>query len=166
MHAAAPMWRNGRRNGLKIRSREKRGMGSTPIIGTSENTTLLRECGRKRDSAIANRHAWKRTKTPSIGQVFVNQRRPYMSFWWQWFVPVREEQLRTIQQATMNLSHEPITWRWAWTLSTMTTSRYCFGLNATNNRRPAFRMLPVLPNERLLSNEFIPLNLEWESLDR
>jgi hypothetical protein len=33
---AAPMWRNGRRNGLKIRSREKRGMGSNPIIGTSE----------------------------------------------------------------------------------------------------------------------------------
>jgi hypothetical protein len=28
------MWRNGRRNGLKIRSREKRGMGSTPIIGS------------------------------------------------------------------------------------------------------------------------------------
>jgi hypothetical protein len=28
------MWRNGRRNGLKIRSREKRGMGSNPIIGT------------------------------------------------------------------------------------------------------------------------------------
>src|SRR5438477_12402499 len=31
------MWRNGRRNGLKIRSREKRGMGSNPITGTSEN---------------------------------------------------------------------------------------------------------------------------------
>ena len=30
------MWRNGRRNGLKIRSREKRGMGSNPIIGTPE----------------------------------------------------------------------------------------------------------------------------------
>ena len=40
MHAAAPMWRNGRRNGLKIRSREKRGMGSTPIIGTSINVIL------------------------------------------------------------------------------------------------------------------------------
>jgi hypothetical protein len=36
-----PMWRNGRRNGLKIRSREKRGMGSTPIIGTSQNAVLL-----------------------------------------------------------------------------------------------------------------------------
>ena len=33
---AAPMWRNGRRNGLKIRFREKRSMGSNPIIGTSE----------------------------------------------------------------------------------------------------------------------------------
>ena len=42
MHAAAPMWRNGRRNGLKIRSREKRGMGSTPIIGTLENRHLAR----------------------------------------------------------------------------------------------------------------------------
>ena len=31
--------------------------------------------------------------------------------------------------------------------------------------RPAFRMLPVLPNDALLSDEFIPLNLEWESLD-
>src|SRR6266480_3881919 len=28
-----PMWRNGRRNGLKIRSCEKRGMGSNPIKG-------------------------------------------------------------------------------------------------------------------------------------
>jgi hypothetical protein len=35
--AKKPMWRNGRRNGLKIRSREKRGMGSNPIIGTSKN---------------------------------------------------------------------------------------------------------------------------------
>ena len=33
-----PMWRNGRRNGLKIRSCEKRGMGSNPIIGTSIKT--------------------------------------------------------------------------------------------------------------------------------
>lgn len=31
-----PMWRNGRRNGLKIRSRLKRGMGSTPMIGTTK----------------------------------------------------------------------------------------------------------------------------------
>src|SRR5262245_23573980 len=35
------MWRNGRRNGLKIRSREKRGMGSTPIIGTLEILIVL-----------------------------------------------------------------------------------------------------------------------------
>src|SRR5262245_20051280 len=39
--AAAPMWRNGRRNGLKIRSREQRRMGSTPIIGTIEILTVL-----------------------------------------------------------------------------------------------------------------------------
>ena len=43
MHAAAPMWRNGRRNGLKIRSREKRGMGSTPIIGTSDSAVFIGE---------------------------------------------------------------------------------------------------------------------------
>ena len=89
-----------------------------------------------------------------------------MSFWWQWFVPVREEQLRKIQQATMKSVSRANYLALGMALSTMTTSRYCFGLNATNNRRPAFRMLPVLPNERLLSNEFIPLNLEWESLDR
>ena len=39
------MWRNGRRNGLKIRSREKRGMGSNPIIGTLENIDFAREIG-------------------------------------------------------------------------------------------------------------------------
>jgi hypothetical protein len=43
MQAPVPMWRNGRRNGLKIRSREKRGMGSNPIIGTSETGILLGE---------------------------------------------------------------------------------------------------------------------------
>jgi hypothetical protein len=41
MRGATPMWRNGRRNGLKIRSREKRGMGSNPIIGTSENAIFI-----------------------------------------------------------------------------------------------------------------------------
>jgi hypothetical protein len=34
------MWRNGRRNGLKICSREKRGKGSNPFIGTLENACL------------------------------------------------------------------------------------------------------------------------------
>jgi hypothetical protein len=38
------MWRNGRRNGLKIRSREKRGMGSNPIIGTLEKAILRGKC--------------------------------------------------------------------------------------------------------------------------
>ena len=71
MHAAAPMWRNGRRNGLKIRSREKRGMGSTPIIGTCKNVVLLGKNVRIPDLSIANRRARKRTKTPSICQVSV-----------------------------------------------------------------------------------------------
>jgi hypothetical protein len=35
MHAAAPMWRNGRRNGLKIRWAEKARAGSSPAIGSS-----------------------------------------------------------------------------------------------------------------------------------
>ena len=42
MYTAEPMWRNGRRNGLKIRSREKRGMGSTPIIGTLERACFAK----------------------------------------------------------------------------------------------------------------------------
>ena len=33
MHAAAPMWRNGRRNGLKIRWAVKARAGSSPAIG-------------------------------------------------------------------------------------------------------------------------------------
>ena len=75
MHAAAPMWRNGRRNGLKIRSREKRGMGSTPIIGTSKNAILLGKNVRIPDLSIANSRARKRTKTPSIRQVSVKPSR-------------------------------------------------------------------------------------------
>jgi hypothetical protein len=43
MHVAAPMWRNGRRNGLKIRSREKRGVGSNPTIGTYEKLDFTYE---------------------------------------------------------------------------------------------------------------------------
>src|SRR5437870_12816377 len=38
-----PMWRNGRRNGLKIRSCEKRGMGSNPIIGTLSKSDFARQ---------------------------------------------------------------------------------------------------------------------------
>jgi hypothetical protein len=67
------MWRNGRRNGLKIRSREKRGMGSNPIIGTSQNAVLLGKIVRMRDFFDCER---SRTKTheitvylPSIRQV-------------------------------------------------------------------------------------------------
>ena len=36
MHATAPMWRNGRRNGLKIRWAIKARAGSSPAIGTSK----------------------------------------------------------------------------------------------------------------------------------
>ena len=67
------MWRNGRRNGLKIRSREKRGMGSNPIIGTSKNAFLLGEIVRICDLFDCER---SRTETQqktvyssSIGQV-------------------------------------------------------------------------------------------------
>jgi hypothetical protein len=49
MQAPVPMWRNGRRNGLKIRSREKRGMGSTPIIGTAKIAILLGKSATLRD---------------------------------------------------------------------------------------------------------------------
>ena len=69
MHAAAPMWRNGRRNGLKIRSREKRGMGSTPIIGISEMRIMLGDSLGFSFSLVANCRARKRTKTLSIRQV-------------------------------------------------------------------------------------------------
>ena len=71
MHAAAPMWRNGRRNGLKIRFREKRSMGSNPIIGTPKMPILLGKSGSFAILSIANGRARKRTKTPSIRQVFV-----------------------------------------------------------------------------------------------
>ena len=54
------MWRNGRRNGLKIRSREKRGMGSNPIIGTSKKTIYLGKLVRG-DQVVVRE--WSRTKT-------------------------------------------------------------------------------------------------------
>jgi hypothetical protein len=54
------MWRNGRRNGLKIRSREKRGMGSNPIIGTLENPIYLGKLVRIRDLVDCEQ---SRTKT-------------------------------------------------------------------------------------------------------
>src|ERR1043166_6350629 len=60
MHSAGPMWRNGRRNGLKTRSREKRGMGSTPIIGTSKIAILLGKLRTIRDVVDCER---SRTKT-------------------------------------------------------------------------------------------------------
>jgi hypothetical protein len=54
------MWRNGRRNGLKIRSREKRGMGSNPIIGTSENAIFIGQFVRRDGPGV---HEWSRTET-------------------------------------------------------------------------------------------------------
>ena len=42
MHAAAPMWRNGRRNGLKIRWAEKARAGSSPAIGSSFENYVTR----------------------------------------------------------------------------------------------------------------------------
>ena len=54
------MWRNGRRNGLKIRFREKRSMGSTPIIGTSRNAIFIGKIVRFRDLGDYER---SRTKT-------------------------------------------------------------------------------------------------------
>jgi hypothetical protein len=60
-------------DGLKIRSREKRGMGSNPIIGTSKNAFLLGEIVRICDLFDCE---WSRTETQqktvyssSIGQV-------------------------------------------------------------------------------------------------
>ena len=67
------MWRNGRRNGLKIRSREKRGMGSNPIIGTSQNAILLgkivRICYFIDCEASRNKTHKKTVYLPSIRQV-------------------------------------------------------------------------------------------------
>jgi hypothetical protein len=63
------MWRNGRRNGLKIRSREKRGMGSNPIIGTSENAFYDGKFVETPVQPIPHVRASKRTDYPSICQV-------------------------------------------------------------------------------------------------
>ena len=65
------MWRNGRRNGLKIRYREKRGMGSNPIIGTSENAILLGKFVRIRDLVDCEQSRTETHKTPSSRQLFV-----------------------------------------------------------------------------------------------
>jgi hypothetical protein len=46
-------------------------MGSNPIIGTLENAILLGKFVTLSNWAIANGHASKRTKRPSIGQLFV-----------------------------------------------------------------------------------------------
>jgi hypothetical protein len=53
------MWRNGRRNGLKIRSREKRGMGSNPIIGTLGNALLRGKIAQICDLIVCERSRMK-----------------------------------------------------------------------------------------------------------
>jgi hypothetical protein len=62
MHAAEPMWRNGRRNGLKIRWAEKARAGSSPAIGTSQNAVWLGKIVGFAISLIANGRARKRTE--------------------------------------------------------------------------------------------------------
>src|SRR5262249_37965686 len=54
------MWRNGRRNGLKIRWALKARAGSSPAIGTSQIPILLGKLDRNRDCAECAR---SRTKT-------------------------------------------------------------------------------------------------------
>src|SRR5215471_18004841 len=70
-----PMWRNGRRNGLKIRFREKRSMGSNPIIGTSKIAILLGNSLKFEILLIANSSRTKRHEntvySSSIGQVIL-----------------------------------------------------------------------------------------------
>jgi hypothetical protein len=67
----APMWRNGRRNGLKIRSREKRGMGSNPIIGTLGNALLRGKIAQICDLIVCERSRMKTHEITSISQLFV-----------------------------------------------------------------------------------------------
>ena len=73
MHAATPMWRNGRRNGLKIRFRVTRSMGSNPIIGTSEKRFYEAKSVNLSKSSVAQSCATKSTKTKLICQVFVKR---------------------------------------------------------------------------------------------
>jgi hypothetical protein len=73
MHAAAPMWRNGRRNGLKIRSRESGVWVRIPSSAPSKLRLLLGKLVRRYDFVDYER---SRTEThentiysPSISQV-------------------------------------------------------------------------------------------------
>src|SRR5439155_27084162 len=86
----APMWRNGRRNGLKIRSREKRGMGSNPIIGTSEKPICEGKIGQIDQSSVTHGSTTKSTKrslfdkySPSVDSGSLEWRRVgAFSYWW------------------------------------------------------------------------------------
>lgn len=60
-------------------------------------------------------------------QVLVNCLRQFMPFWRQRFVLVRKEQLQKIQQGHDEICLTSQYLALAWTPSTTTTSRNCFG---------------------------------------
>ena len=80
------MWRNGRRNGLKIRSREKRGMGSTPIIGTSKDVVLL-----GKNVTIRDFVGCERSRTKTHKNTIVSDRRSVFPFREAVFCPASKE---------------------------------------------------------------------------
>src|SRR5204862_1314591 len=65
------MWRNGRRNGLKIRSREGEVWVRIPSSAPSKMPFYEGKSTYFSESSIANGRARKRTESPSICQVFV-----------------------------------------------------------------------------------------------
>ena len=72
------MWRNGRRNGLKIRSRESEVWVRIPSSAPSKMRFYERKSANWPINPVAKGRAPKRTNSPSIRQVFVNywQRAP------------------------------------------------------------------------------------------
>ena len=66
------MWRNGRRNGLKIRFRESEVWVRVPPSAPSEMRFYEGESAHYSVSVVANRRARKRSKSQSIRQLFVN----------------------------------------------------------------------------------------------
>lgn len=64
MQAALPMWRNGRRNGLKIRFYESGVWVRVPPSAPSENYVYIGESELiPRDFVVADKGAWKRKIT-------------------------------------------------------------------------------------------------------
>ena len=66
------MWRNGRRNGLKIRFRESEVWVRVPPSAPSKMRFLEGELPNYSVLAVANGRARKRSKSKSIRQLFVN----------------------------------------------------------------------------------------------